>query len=149
MELKDLAGEHELTGVDQDTCEVEGYSGPRVANAILFALDGKTYRVTEDDNDGYRSSADEIQQVETAIKNVFTPVRVLARYVDGKHADQYGDTNDLLELIDVANGQIILLVGTADCDDYYPSYVASWWPERMAINGGVAMSLGAVATSSE
>jgi hypothetical protein len=76
--------------------------------------------------------------VTTEIKNVFPRVRVLARYVEGGHSDTYASTNDLLELIDIANGQTVLLVGTENSDDYYPSYVAKFWPERLSINAGVS-----------
>lgn len=138
MELKDLAGEHNLTGVERDTTEVDHYGTPSPANSILFRLDGKTYRVTENEEDGYRSSHRDIQEVTTEIKNVFPGVRVLARYVEGGHSDTYASTNDLLELIDVANGQTVLLVGTENSDDYYPSYVARFWPERMSINAGIS-----------
>jgi hypothetical protein len=139
MTLEDLVGEHALTAVEHDTAEVDGWDGkPRPANAIFFTLDGKTYRVTEDEDDGYRSSHRDIEQVDVALKNTFAPVRVLARYVNGAHADTWASSNDLLELIDVVSGKTILLVGTENNDDYYPSYVASFWPERMAINADAA-----------
>ena len=140
MTLKDLVGEHVLTAVDHDAnVEVPDWNDrPRLANAILFTLDGKTYCVAEDENDGYRSSHREIEQVDVPLKNTFAPVRVLARYVEGGHADTYSHDNDLLELIDVANGNTILLTGTENSRDYYPSYVASFWPERMSVNSAAA-----------
>jgi hypothetical protein len=136
MELKDLVGEHVLTAVDNDTTvEIVGYSGePRSANGMLFTLDGVTYRVIEDENDGYRSSAREIEVFTTSepLRNRFTGCRVVCRYIDGQFENS--PSNDLLELIDVVTGQTVLLVGTKDVDDYYPSYVANFTPENMASN---------------
>jgi hypothetical protein len=56
-----------------------------------------------------------------SVANTFPAVRVLARMGSDGH---YG-TCDILQLIDVANGMIILEVGTENSDDYYPSFVAN------------------------
>lgn len=47
---------------------------------------------------------------------------------------EYSGTDDVLELLDVANGKLILEVGTSNVDDYYPGFVATWTPENMAVN---------------
>lgn len=42
--------------------------------------------------------------------------------------------SDILELIDIANGKVVLACGTRNTDDYYPCYVAGFHPENMACN---------------
>lgn len=131
MELSDLVGEHELTGVDFGTHDVDDYGHPRPANDIAFVLDGTVYRVTEDDDDGYRSSMKDIEVVtDLVVKNTFAPVKVLARMGSEGH---YGEC-DILQCVDVVTGKIVLEVGTESVDDYYPGYVANFTPEHMAIN---------------
>jgi len=133
MRLEDLVGEHELSGVDfgelppdRDNYQYES------ANTITFVLDGKAYCVTEDPSDGYRSSHRDIVETDTPVKNTFAPCRVVARYIDGPR--EYASDNDLLECIDVVTGKTVLLVGTENSGDYYPSYVANFSPENMAVN---------------
>jgi len=55
MELKDLAGEHILTGVDFENETIEKY-----CEAVNFILDNETYTAIQDPNDGYRSCMREI-----------------------------------------------------------------------------------------
>lgn len=134
MELKDLIGEHVLTGVDFGT-------GPRGEydyedpNTMTFVLDVVAYRVTEDPDDGYRSSMREIAIVDGPVSNTFQPVRVVGRYrTDGG----YGSVDAVLELVDVANGNVILTAGTTNTDDYYPCFEAAFRPELMSVNGSVS-----------
>lgn len=133
MELKDLVGEHLLSGADfgikpKNEKEYE-YED---ANTITFVLDGRAYLVTEDPDDGYRSSMRDITEVTgVAIKNTFEPVRVLARY---RERSTYGSSCDILEVIDIVTTKVVLEVGTDNDDDYYPSYVANFTPENMAVN---------------
>jgi hypothetical protein len=47
---------------------------------------------------------------------------------------EYSGTDEVLELIDAANGKVILEVGTSNVDDYYPSFRAGWTPQDMAVN---------------
>ncbi len=44
------------------------------------------------------------------------------------------DEDDVLCFRDVANGKLILEVGTANTSDYYPYCVFCWMPENMACN---------------
>lgn len=117
MELSDLVGKHTLTGCDQ--------AGVGDANAFVFVLDGVAYRAQEDGNDGYRSALGEIAIVTDPVVNTFPPVEVIGRLDKG---------SDILELIDTVTGKTVIEVGTADADDYYPSYVANFTPENMATN---------------
>lgn len=132
VELSSLVGEHILDAVDRDTEEIaREWRGTEHCEVIRFRLDGKVYTAVEDPDDGYRSSMDKIFVSDAPMKNVFAPCKVLAR-MDTER--EYGGTNDTLELLDCANGRVILRVGTDNSDDYYPWFVAEWLPANMAIN---------------
>lgn len=119
--LGSLTGKHALTGCDM--------SGVGDANAILFVLDGVTYRAEEDECDGYRSSLGTLEIVTTPVRNTFAPVEVVGRMQD-----------EVLTFIDAVTGRDVLSVGTDNSDSYYPCYVASFTPENMAINQHVGPS---------
>jgi hypothetical protein len=127
--LEDLVGEHLLSAVDMDTEQVQQWDDCfEDCQVIRFRLDGKTYTAVEDPSDGYRSSMKYIAVTDDPIKNSFAPVRVLARM---KPNDDYYYVNDVLEFIYLGNGQVVLEVGTRNVDDYYPSFVGSFYPENM------------------
>lgn len=129
MELKELVGEHVLSGVDMGTKSIQQY-GERYEDCrvINFVLDGKTYTAIAD---GYRSM-NEIKESEEPVSNVFEGQRVLAKMRDD---DRY-ETNDVLELVDLQTGKVVLSVGTGNTDDYYTYLVAEFTPENMGINTG-------------
>lgn len=125
VSLESLVGEHRLSGVDMGSRKVSGEE----CNTISFTLDGKTYTATEDPNDGYRSSMGSLIVTKEKCKNNFAPQRVVAHYINGSH--------DTLEVIDCKTGAVVLRVGTDNSDDYYPSFVAEFTPENMAVNAKV------------
>lgn len=132
MELKDLVGMRMLDAVDMRQAAVTNWGGERaMANAIAFRLDGIAYVAMEDDNDGYRSAMREITVTTEPMKNVFAPLAVVGRH---RTKGSYSGTDDVLELIDAKTGQVVLEVGTENVDDYYPGFVYSFHPERMAHN---------------
>lgn len=133
--FESLVGEHLLDAVDESTEQVKKWYGDSFedANCIRFRLDGKVYTGIEDPSDGYRSSLEKLFVSQDEMMNVFPPVKVLARIRD--KAD-YGGEAEILQLLDAANGRVILEVGTDNSDDYYPSFVSSWKPENMAVNHG-------------
>lgn len=140
VEFSDLVGEHTLTGVSEGEVRYTPYewSGEEVANTITFVLDGVAYTAQEDPRDGYRSCMGELH-VGGECTNLFPPVRVIAREVAERKGGTPGEwewrtTVDVLELLDAETGKVVLEVGTHDSDDYYPSFVASFMPEHMAIN---------------
>lgn len=136
MELSDLVGEHELSGVDSGVLRVDHSwgGGDYAANRLLFVLDGVAYQAIEDDNDGYRSSMGEITTAPLdEVANRFPPVRVVGSYLT-RRDDSYGNSCDILRLTDVVTGQTVLEVGTDNTGDYYPSFTADFWPEAMCIN---------------
>jgi len=129
MELKDLVGEKMFSGIDFNT--------ERLANddefeaedceCVNFILDGITYTAIEDPEDGYRSMMKELKQGLGNIKNTFKPVRVLARMKE----DNNYDCNEILQLINLKNGKTVFEVGTGNTWDYYPFWVATFFPENL------------------
>jgi hypothetical protein len=130
VELDSLCGEHKLSGVDFSSERVERYGSFEDCSVMRFRLDGKVYTAVEDPSDGYRSCMDRIFVERCKINNSFSPVRVVVR----KKPDHNYNRNDTLEMIDIKTGKTVLEVGTDAADDYYPSFVASFWPENMATN---------------
>ena len=126
VQLRDLVGDHILTGVDRlmNTDTDERYEQVAVLN---FTLDGVTYSAIEDPDDGYRSLLDEIRISDRVPVNIFEPVCVRAQM-------RAGDDCEILDLVDLENGQVILSVGTDYLDDYYPNFVANFDPRKMHIN---------------
>jgi hypothetical protein len=132
VDLETLVGEHELSGVDGDRIMVKDWCDREEPCEVLrFVLDGKTYEAVEDPSDGYRSDMAYFRTTDTPIKNMFAPVKVIGRY---RTKGEYSGTDAVLELIDAANGKLILEVGASNVDDYYPSFVANWIPGDMAVN---------------
>lgn len=133
MKLKNLVGEHTLDAVDFSTERLATY-GERFeyCNAMRFRLDGVVYVAIEDPSDGYRSSLGELKVDDArSMTNVFSPVKVIGRH---RTKGKYHGEDDVLELVDSVTGAAVVEVGTDNCDDYYPSFVANFRPEAMAIN---------------
>lgn len=142
IELADLIGEHWLDAVDFNIIQHEEWNGKYVdANSITFRLDGKCYTATEDPNDGYRSTMNQLFTKDVEMTNVFNPAWVICQAYEPGDDEPYSDhSNDdgihLIEFVDAWNGKVILMVGTDYGDGYYPSFVSNWRPEEMAINQG-------------
>jgi hypothetical protein len=149
MELKELVGLHKLDAVDYFTEEVVPYEGAEyfdTANCIVFRFDGVAYRAIENPSDGYRSSMEKIDVLPNAImKNVFPSIEVFCRYLD---EGTYGESSDLLIVHDLINSKVVLEVGTKNSSDYYPSFVANFRPENMAINEEPPIASGVDRTTS-
>jgi hypothetical protein len=120
MELSELAGKHVLTGVDRFNGEA-GYYGPE--EAITFRLDDTTYTIREDQSDGYRSYARDVEVSDIIPTNSFPPVEVLAVYD--------GESRDTITLHHAESGAEILVVGTDQTDDYYPSFECRYDPTAL------------------
>jgi len=133
MELKDLVGEHELSGVDTTTERVKQYGDYyEDCEVVRFVLDGKTYKATEDPDDGYRSYLKELEVTDEKVANSFPPQKVVGKMKD----DSDWEKNDTIQFIDTTTGKVVLEVGTDNNDDYYPYCVLYWSPENLAINAG-------------
>lgn len=136
MELQELTGKHTLDAVDfsQESRKrwTDEYEDCQVCR---FRINGTVYAAVEDPDDGYRSSMrDLFVDKEAKLQNVFPPIEVVGVY---RTKGSYGYQDAILELIDLTTGKVVLEVGTASCDDYYPSFVASFHPGNMATNAAV------------
>lgn len=129
--LEDLVGEHILDGVDMFDERVKLSWGDEYENCEMmrFRLDGIIYLAIQDPEDGYRSSMDKIVISETPMKNTFQPQRVIGRL---RTKGTYSQVDEVLELIDVHTGKTVLEIGTANTDDYYPYFVATFSPENFS-----------------
>jgi hypothetical protein len=131
MELKDLVGEHELSGVDTTTERVKQYGDYyEDCEVVRFVIDGKTYKATEDPDDGYRSYLKELEVTDEKVTNSFPPQKVIGKMKD----DSEWEKNDTIQFIDATTGKVVLEAGTDNTDDYYPYCVLHWSPENLAIN---------------
>lgn len=133
MELKDLVGGHLLDAVDFSDEQVKTWGdGFESCQVIRFRLDGKCYIATEDPSDGYRSSMRDLSVSNDAnMKNIFEPLKVVGIH---RTKGEWGNEDDVLELIDAVTGKTVIEVGTCSVDDYYPGFVAAFHPEAMAHN---------------
>lgn len=129
MELKDLIGEHYLSGIDLYDVPPEDSWGS-TGNAFRFILDGITYEAIEDPSDGYRSQLKEIMISETPVNYNFPPQKVIGKMKDND--ESY--SNDVLEFYDPVTDKLVLAIGTMNWDDYYPWCVLDWHPENLNIN---------------
>ena len=131
MELKDLYGEHLLTGVSFGELVGDPYDNGDVCSTVDFILDGKVYSTIENPSVGYRSSMKEIVDGRICeIQNVFPPLAVIGVEMPCNYKGQH----EGLDFIDKVTGKIVLSIGTEDTDDYYPSFVSRFNPENMAHN---------------
>lgn len=131
MELKDLVGEHELSGVDTTIEKVKQYGDYyEDYEVVRFVIDGKTYKATKDPNDGHRSYMKELEVTDEKDTNVFPPQKVIGKM----KADSNWKTNGTIQFIDAKTGKIVLEVGTDNTNDDYPYCVLFWAPENLAIN---------------
>lgn len=137
VSFESLLGEHRLMGVAMVTRPV---SDPEDSgNGIAFNLDNIAYVCWEDSNDGYRSSMGALMQVPVEDIRMLSQVAgqfgkgipVLARMMPNDPGTWDGK-NDVLEFVDTRNSEVILRVGTENTDDYYPSAIMNWLPERIA-----------------
>ncbi len=132
MELKDFTGAKVLDAVDFLVEKTVNYCDETEdCQVCRFRLDGVIYVAVEDPNDGYRSMMkDLVIDNEAMMKNVFVGCDVICRHIEKSDWDE----DDILELVDVKTEKVVLRVGTANCNDYYPYFVAEFDPTAMAAN---------------
>ena len=132
MELQELVGKHKLGGVDFSSERIEDGWYDKDSQVINFIIDGKTYTAIEDPGDGYRSCMHDIKKSNRKVENQFGPIEVMGKM----RADdrERREINDVIEFIDVITGKMVLAVGTANTDEYYPYWVAEFVPENMCLN---------------
>lgn len=138
--------------------------GSQHSSVCLILLDGQVWRFMEDPDDGYRSSCHAPQLVTDvfpvnwwqASERVhgfhvkFAPSpwvieerdcgkwwvpgwKVPAKHPDGTWVDA-ADHCEYLVLVSEITDKPVLVVGTSNTDDYYPSFVASFQPQNMSLN---------------
>jgi len=133
MELNDLIGEHLLSGVDSNTEAIKRYGYVyEDCEVIRFVLDEKTYKATENPDDGYRSYLNDIDVTDEKVTNNFPPQKVFAKM---KENGAYS-VNNTIQFFDAITTLLVLEIGTDNTDDYYPYCVMRWLPENMAVNIG-------------
>lgn len=135
MTWTDLCGERELLSIRTDV----RHPFSTEANGVALDLGNLTVFVFEDPSDGYRSSACEpliAQQSLYAfgVSPEYVRVPVLIRPLT---QGRYGAKAEGLEFIDRRNGKTVLLLGTDNCDDYYPSFTCEWTPANLVENATV------------
>lgn len=124
MELKDFVGLHEYGGVELGT------NPENDAGYVIFMLDGKCYKIEEDPSDGWRSYAKDAEEYHGEMSRrciLPYPIKVIC-YMDDN------PDNNILKLMDVENGKIFLLIGTAHTDDWYPLCRFEYNPENIHLN---------------
>ena len=133
MELRELVGEHNFSGIENGCIDVQDsyYCDSRSCNFVKFTLDGVHYMAVEDPDDGYRSCCRDLMVSDEAPKNSFAPQKMICSM---KGDGEWGEKNDVLVLTDAATGEIIMEIGTEICADYYPCYHFFYYPEGMACN---------------
>ncbi len=126
MELKDLVGEHLLSGVDFESSNQQVCSDLyRDCEIVNFVLDGETYTAIQNPDDGYRSCMEEIKKSDVKVSNMFKPCRVVGTM----------DTvMDIINFFDTHTDKVVLSIGTDHSDQWYPFWVAEFNPENMVIN---------------
>ena len=136
VEISSLVGKHVLSGVDMINRQMKQWHGDfEDCQCINFVLDGITYTAIEDPSDGYRSQLKEIIKSDEKMENNFRAVEVVISLIEKRERwAGYGVDCEILQFIDTANGKVILEVGTDNTDDYYPSFVSDWMPEKLSIN---------------
>jgi hypothetical protein len=125
--------DYALTAAEYVTVPVESYYAKDIQDfiGVRFVLDGVTYEAHEDDNDGYRSRCVGPYMVEgVTLANTFPAVTVTARHQDRPVNNEYAweQEDDIWVFTNLATGLECLRVGTANIDDYYPSYVCEISP---------------------
>ena len=136
MELKDLVGKHILQGIELGTEPADQGFWSVDSNFILFALDGVTYKATENPDDGYRSYLNDLEIVDKKPHIKIPDVEV----VGIMREDDDSEKNDVIEFRDVNNGRCVLAIGTGNTYDYYPYCVLSYKSENMSCNDEVRNS---------
>jgi len=104
-----FTGKHKLGGTDYG----------------LLIIDGETYEMIEDENDGYRSSLKGFSKSNQKCTNQFQPIDVFGSIEEG---------GEIVCFRDMENGKKVLTIGTDWTDGYYPLVVFEWTPENLHVN---------------
>lgn len=125
MELTELQGTHIWSGIEVG--QVDDEDDYDAGLCFKFTLDGITYLAIEDEGDGYRSFMRELQVSSEPCNTPLPDILVRCEYEDENE-------RDILKIYEVASGNLILVLGTVDIDDWYPYCIMDYHPERLSIN---------------
>ena len=134
MKISDLVGSTTLSGFDrmiESRPEYEGADTFVDVEVVRVILGGTTYEFAENPTDGYRSSCEDPIVSKIRVQNTFAPVPVLCtRSTDAsfRHARVDGD---FLTIRNASTSATILVIGTDDIDDYYPSFICDFSAEAI------------------
>lgn len=137
IELKNLVGSHILSGIDLGA---EPLEDGMLANYVKFTLDGITYRVNENPEDGFRSWMQDPQIVAEPCKIQLPNVLVNC----GLDPDT---CSEILIMTDMNDGLEIMRIGTYYNDELYPTCIFNWYPENLPCNMDVPLLEQAVETA--
>ena len=127
--LKELEGEYDKIAISHTPPKVDKNYWGEKPNTFAFRLGDKFFLAAENPEDGYRSSLDyiiEIDELPDSSEIINRPVK--AYFINKRDNDSYYECCEILKIEDIETGHIWLEVGTDNTDDYYPWFVAKWWP---------------------
>lgn len=123
MDYKEIIGNRKSSGICHYSSNEDNDDG-----GIVFILDGNTYYIGTDPNDGYRSYCKEmILDNSIKVDYKFTPQDVLVYINDN-------EDGTFLEFSNFITDDLIVSIGTDYSEDYYPSAHFTYNPEALQIN---------------
>lgn len=129
VKLSSLAGRHKLSGVELGV--IHNIATKEEQNYVKFTLDNVHYLAVEDPSDGYRSYCKELVVTEKPPRFSFEPQDMDCMMMESFPG---GFENDILVMKDADNGKVVLEIGTANVDDWYPCCRFHYKPENMSCN---------------
>lgn len=133
-----LCGKRTLKAISMDV----KHPGDASASGCMLEIDDCVVFAFENPDDGYRSCCNEplIGKGDTSYgyraDNVthlgYVPVEIELWEFAQEGENHSGQCNGI-RIKDTRNGATILLLGTDNTDDYYPSYVCDWQPQNLAV----------------
>ena len=141
VEISDIVGKAKLKGIDifaEDRKpnmwaddKDDGYDMESCAVCRII-LNRRGYEFWENPEDGYRSTHNGPIIISAGlVKNIFAPVDVVVMHVDKQYT--YSEECNIVKIVNIANGETILDVGTRDVDDYYPCWTCNYYPEAIGM----------------
>lgn len=119
MELQDLVGLHDLSGIEIGKMVLKAvYYGEQRCNFVKFTIDGVHYLAVEDPDDGYRSFCRDLTTSDEAPRFSFPPKAVKC-YMECSDDCCH---NDILIVENRVTGETILEIGTEDIDEDCPCF---------------------------
>lgn len=93
-----------------------------------FKLNDKVFEAVEDPDDGYRSYMESVEIRDS--KGIFLGIPLGVVKVEQVTTTEYHDSFGGYQLVDVFTGHVWLTFGTDNWDDYYPTFVFEYTPDK-------------------